>query len=151
MDSLRHIGWGEPVCHRRLPIRQWAIDEEAFKPKFAAKVSQFTCIIGNRDETVGFLRPAQMARMDLHVTFVVVREESEMGQVARDQDDLTWYSRNLPSLIRDYDGQWVAIADNKVVAAAPELLALCDIAATRGYENPLLIQVSRRALERPVP
>ena len=41
-------------------------------------------------------------------------------------NELDWLSKNLQNIRRQYGGQWVAIYDNVVVAAAPNLPALMN-------------------------
>ena len=57
----------------------------------------------------GFVSPEQAAAIRL------ARQSPEQS------DELDWLSKNLDSIRRDYAGRWVAIYENRIVAASDEL------------------------------
>jgi len=51
-------------------------------------------------------------------------------------DELDWLSKNLPNVRGRYGGQWVAVYNNEIVAAAPDLPDL--IRQIGGFDRPLI-------------
>lgn len=51
-------------------------------------------------------------------------------------DELDWLSKNLPNVRGRYGGQWVAVYNNEIIAAAPELPDL--IRQIGGFDRPLI-------------
>jgi len=50
--------------------------------------------------------------------------------------ELDWLSKNLPNVRGQYSGQWVAVYNNEIVAAAPDLSVL--IRQIGGFDRPLI-------------
>jgi hypothetical protein len=51
-------------------------------------------------------------------------------------DELDWLSKNLPNVRGRYGGQWVAVYNNEIIAAAPDLPDL--IRQIGGFDRPLI-------------
>ena len=51
-------------------------------------------------------------------------------------DDLDWLSKNLPNVRGRYGGQWVAVYNDEIVAAAPDLPDL--MRQIGGFDRPLI-------------
>jgi GNAT superfamily N-acetyltransferase len=53
-------------------------------------------------------------------------------------------------LLKDYAGQWVAMADRQIVAHDRSFLAALEQARDRGHDDPLMVPVRRphRAIDR---
>jgi len=51
-------------------------------------------------------------------------------------DELDWLSKNLPNARGRYGGQWIAVYNNEIVAAAPDLPDL--IRQIGGFDRPLI-------------
>jgi hypothetical protein len=51
-------------------------------------------------------------------------------------DELDWLSKNLPNVRGRYGGQWIAVYNNEIVAAAPDLPDL--IRQIGGFDRPLI-------------
>lgn len=60
----------------------------------------------------GFVSPGQAAEIRL------------TRQAPEQSDELDWLSKNLESIRQDYRGKWVAIYENRIVAAATDLPSL---------------------------
>lgn len=56
-------------------------------------------------------------------------------------DSLEWVSRNLGDLRARYGGQWVAVDQAQVVAAAPTLPELMHACRDAGVERPFITQI----------
>lgn len=78
----------------------------------------------------GFVSPEQA---------VEIRVGREMPEEA---DYLEWLSSNLEELRRLYAGQWIAIAEGRVIASASSLPELVGIAETAGIERPFVTFIS---------
>jgi len=51
-------------------------------------------------------------------------------------DELDWLSKNLPNVRGRYSGQWIAVYNNEIVAAAPDFPDL--IRQIGGFDRPLI-------------
>jgi hypothetical protein len=51
-------------------------------------------------------------------------------------DELDWLSKNLPNVRGRYGGQWIAVYNNEIVVAAPDLPDL--IRQIGGFDRPLI-------------
>jgi hypothetical protein len=80
----------------------------------------------------GFVSPEQAAE---------IRIGREMPKEA---DYLEWLSSNLDELRRFYAGQWIAIAEGRVIASAPSLPELVEAAETAGIERPFVTFISEQ-------
>jgi hypothetical protein len=76
-----------------------------------------------------FVPPAQVAK---------IRGSRE---APREAAALEWVSRHLPDLRAGYPGQWVAIADDEVVASAANLSELLRQLRDAGLQNPLITEI----------
>jgi len=61
--------------------------------------------------------------------------------MSKETDSLEWYSQHLPELRRQHAGQWIAIADNRLVAVAPTLPELMQKIQKAEVERPFIAQV----------
>ncbi len=61
--------------------------------------------------------------------------------VPREASALEWLSRHLSDLRAQYVGQWVAIVENQVVAAAANLPDLLQRVRDSGIENPFITEI----------
>jgi len=58
-----------------------------------------------------------------------------------DADPLNWVSEHLRELREQYSGQWIAVLDAQVRAAAPSLPALLALVSAQGLQKPFVTQL----------
>jgi len=66
--------------------------------------------------------------------------------VPKDMDALEWVSQHLPELRRQYPGQWIAVIDGHVAAAAISLSELLQHIQEKAIQHPFVTQVPERSL-----
>ncbi len=59
-------------------------------------------------------------------------------------ENLDWLSSNLEELRHHYAGQWIAIAEGKVIASASSLPELVEAAEIAGIERPFVTFISEQ-------
>ncbi|MFQ5878667.1 MAG: DUF5678 domain-containing protein [Dehalococcoidia bacterium] len=56
-------------------------------------------------------------------------------------DYLEWLSRNLVNLRGTYAGQWIAVIENQVIAASPNLPGLLEQVRSLGVKDPFVTEI----------
>jgi hypothetical protein len=91
-----------------------------------------------------FIRYWQLGARDFvpveHLATVRAAQPAPIGA-----DKLEWISNSLRDLEKSYAGQWIAVDDSGVVAAAPELSALLEQVRERGVVAPFVTQIPAEA------
>ena len=70
-------------------------------------------------------------------------EPTEAGTAAmsaRHDDTLAWLATQS-ELLRDFEGEWVAIEDRRIVAHGPSVVEVVRQARALGVDDPLLVPV----------
>lgn len=83
------------------------------------------------------------ARSEFRVKGEVVEETITVYRDAVDQEDLQWLLRNFKKLLERYEGKFVAICKERVVATGDSWGEAFEKAQERGFTDAMVIRITR--------
>ena len=121
-----HASWSMPVTVR-LPLREALVN---------VLVEAYLSAVNEpwpREAALG-------SRVGLTFDYALPRDWSTLADSPH-EDTLEWLA-SQPGLLREYEGEWVALAGRSVVAHAPMMDEAVSLARAAGVDDPLLVPVA---------